>query len=144
MIAIAAGLAVTLQAGLNRYLANDWGLGSAITLNLVITGIMGVAYYLLVHYNILPLPTYMQNKEMAWKVWHWWVLIPSFCGFVIVLGMPWAIIHLGASRTIIIAIAAQILSSLLWDLLVEKNPVRWPQYLGALFTFVGASMILIF
>lgn len=70
----------------------------------------------------------------------WW-LIPGLVGFVIVLGLPWAVARVGALSTFVALIGAQTLASALWDRWVSDIPFTGARIAGAGFAVLGIWLL---
>ncbi len=133
------GLAVVAQAGLNRRFAGQWGLMSAVLVNMVVATAATFAVYLAVRAmpGLWPEAAEGQGRLGGFTPWH---LLPGLCGVVIVLGMPLAMSRLGAVQSVLLLMAAQLITSLLWDALVEGRPATLPRVLGSGVAFAGAAI----
>ena len=65
----------------------------------------------------------MKLPSDASKIGRWWYFIPGLCGFLIVFGIPYGIIRIGALLTITLMICTQIITSIFWDTFVEQIPL---------------------
>lgn len=138
--ALIVGFVITIQAGLNKILSNTWGLASTLVWGSFVVLVASIVFYYGVRFQWMDVPEFMFDKAPFQK-WYWWILIPGICGFIIILGLPWLIAEIGATKTIVLAIAGQIISSLLWDWLVEKMPINTWRIVGSLVTFLGAILV---
>ena len=138
LVPMLCGLAVVAQAGLNRRFAGQWGLMSAVLVNMVVATVVTFAVYLTVRAvpGLWP-EAASQGRLSGFTPWH---LLPGLCGVVIVLGMPWAMSRLGAVQSALLLMAAQLLTSLVWDAMVEGRPATFPRVLGSGLAFTGAAI----
>lgn len=127
------GFVVVLQAGLNKKIAAQWGLSTAVLLNAVVFAILAFAVY--------ALGLWKTEAAVSTRSFSWWYLIPGALGCVLVFGGPWAITKWGALHTFILVISAQLLASLLWDMYVEDIPVTTLRLAGVGITWVGALLV---
>lgn len=142
-IVICIGLGLTLQAGLNRNIAADYGFPiSAMMNNLVIFSVslifvLGLIYFYNGSSPVLKfqIPGFAQLK--------WWWFIPGLCGFAAVFGSPYMISQIGAAKVFICLISGQLLGALLWDLLVEKIQIPFMRALGIVLSFIGALCVVL-
>ncbi|MBZ4418349.1 DMT family transporter [Myxococcus sp. RHSTA-1-4] len=140
LVPLLCGLAVVAQAGLNRRFAGQWGLLSAVLVNMVVATVATFGVYAVARY----VPGLMADSSGAqgrffdgFTPWH---LLPGLCGVLIVLGMPAAIGRLGAVQSVLLLMAAQLLTSLIWDALVEGRPATLARVLGSAVAFAGAAI----
>ena len=70
----------------------------------------------------------------------WW-LVPGLVGFLIVLGLPWAVQRIGALSTFVALVGAQMLASAAWDRLAGGIPLSAPRVLGAICTVAGVVLL---
>lgn len=133
LIAIAVGISIVIQNGINRELATSMSLPKILVLNSLFT---------LVFSGIFLGFTLLRPQSQAGFTLSWSGFFAAFCGFVIISGMPLAIARLGALRTVSIVIAVQLVTALLWDLFREGTPASWQRVLGAGVTFLGAWIAL--
>jgi len=67
----------------------------------------------------------------------WWYLLPGICGFALVMGIPWAIPRIGATRVFLFVVVGQMIASLVWDLIVEKKTPDIQRLVGAALAIGG-------
>jgi len=134
------GMAATLQSGLNRQIAQNWGLASAVLMNALVLTTTGCLVFLGQRLYPEYFPEIFRQKGSL-SGFSLWYLVPGLCGFSIVVGMPWGIQKFGALRVSLLFIAAQILTSIIWDASVEGRPVTSPRVLGTLLTLIGAIIV---
>lgn len=135
---VLGGLAV-IQGVLNRRLAGGVGLASAAVINNFVLLVAGLSLFAVARWAPQVLPPLFTASNPAWKV-PWWIIIPGLCGFGLVTGLPFAISKIGASATFLLLIGAQIIASLLWDMVIEKRQVGMVQLVGALLVLAGAAL----
>lgn len=99
------GLIVVLQAGLNKKIADQWGLTTTVLLNAVVFAVLAILFYVLALWKS---DLFLPNMKAAFdpKTFSWWYLIPGALGCVLVFGGPWAIFRWGAVHTFILIILA--------------------------------------
>ena len=140
ILPVLVGAASVLQNTLNKRISESMGLALALLINSVVVLVFSAILFIVV--RLLPdssLPELFRQKGG----WSWSdpkLLIPSFCGFLIIAGAPWAISRIGATKVFILMIVAQILVSLLWDYWAESLPVSPLRLVGAALTLVGALL----
>ncbi len=134
------GLVVVLQAGLNKKIAAQWGLTTAVLLNAVVFAVLAVLFYSLALWKS---DLFSPSLKSAFdpKTFSWWYLVPGALGCILVFGGPWAISRWGAVHTFILIISAQLLASLLWDMYVESIPVSTLRIAGIVLAWLGAILV---
>lgn len=73
----------------------------------------------------------------------WWFIFPALMGFLIVSGMPFAISELGAVKVTVGLIAAQMVTSVVWDLYVDNIELNLLKGIGIVFAFLSVVFITI-
>ncbi len=140
LVPLLCGLAVVAQAGLNRRFAGQWGLLSAVLMNMVVATVATFGVYVVARSvpGFWPEASAGQGRLFAgFTPWH---LLPGLCGVIIVVGMPWAIGRLGAVQSALLLMAAQLLTSLVWDAMVEGRPATLARVVGSAVAFAGAAI----
>jgi len=142
LIPIAIGFAGIFQGGVNRNMSDDIGLAQSILIGNLIIVLYSVVLYLWIQKSPESFPAFMRVKESLLS-FKWWYVFPSIFGFIIVAGIPYGIFKLGAVKTTVIIVAAQMLASVLWDLFVEKTPLGLYKSLGLLFALMSMGITLL-
>jgi bacterial/archaeal transporter family-2 protein len=142
LVPLLCGLAVVAQAGLNRRFAGQWGLLSAVLMNMVVATVTTFGVYMVARsvpgfWPEAAAPGGQVRLFDGFTVWH---LLPGLCGVLIVIGMPWAIGRLGAVQSALLLMAAQLLTSLVWDAMVEGRPATLARVVGSALAFAGAAI----
>jgi transporter family-2 protein len=142
LVPLLCGLAVVAQAGLNRRFAGQWGLLSAVLMNMVVATVATFAVYVVARsvpgfWPEAAAPGGSSRFFDGFTVWH---LLPGLCGVLIVVGMPWAMGRLGAVQSALLLMAAQLLTSLVWDAMVEGRPATLARVVGSALAFAGAAI----
>jgi len=140
LIPIVLGCLSVLQNGLNRSFGLNHGLATAVLVNVSFATVISLLFWFAVRG--------LAGGEFGWlsgtlsfdqlKLWHF---LPGFFGFLIVLGLPFAMNQLGSTQVFVGFIAAQIVTSLLWDIFVVKSPVLATRILGAALTVAGVLLV---
>ncbi len=149
VVPVVVGLSTVFQAGLNRSISKDWGLGSALLMNSLVVAALSALAWLLSRnadsrLSVIMGETWsdlMKDQAGAFQQFSWWYAIPGLFGFLIITGIPIAIQKVGALQTFIVLIGSQIIGSLLWDLLIEKRPVNTIRLVGAGLSFLSALIV---
>jgi len=127
LMSVAVGMAAVFQGGLNRMLAQKWGLPTAVFINATLL----LAYsggFFLYHYRSLDLTGFK---------FQWWFLIPAFFGFSLITGIPWCIAQIGALRVFLCVVVGQMILSMGWDYFYEEIGINAFRVSGALLAIVG-------
>jgi bacterial/archaeal transporter family-2 protein len=134
------GSAAVLQAGLNRHILEHWGILATVLLNSLV--FISVSVFLYAVYFLFPalFPDSFKLSS-AFTQFKWWYVLPGLFGFFLVMGLPIAISMIGATKTFIYLIIAQMLSSLIWDMFQESIPLTSARVIAVLFAV--ASIVLI-
>lgn len=136
LLPIIIGMVGILQGALNKEMSLEIGVGQTVLVGMTLTFIFGVLFYLVVKFFPgLFNPIYHLKAPLT--TWRWWFIIPGLLGLIIVGLFPEAIYELGAVKTTILIVAAQVIFSVCWDLFVEKLPVTTFKWLGMAFAFLS-------
>ncbi|HZI09379.1 MAG TPA: DMT family transporter [Myxococcus sp.] len=140
LVPLLCGLAVVAQAGLNRRFAGQWGLLSAVLMNMVVATVATFAVYAVARAvpGLWPEAAPGAARFSGFTPWH---LLPGLCGVLIVIGMPWAIGRLGAVQSGLLLIVAQLVTSLVWDAMVEGRPATLARVVGSAIACAGAAIV---
>ncbi len=129
LIPLCLGAAAVFQATLNQQIAGRWGLASAAMLNVSMAFACALVMWLYCVMNGIRGDMLRASFEPA-AFRAWWVL-PGVFGFGIVVGLPWAVAKVGALPTFVSLVAAQMVTSALWDRYVSGVPLNFSRVLGA-------------
>lgn len=130
------GLTVIVQGTLNRQIAESWGLSAAVLLNASIFFITSLGLLLLAKFGGELVPEFLKIKSA--QDFKWWYALPGLCGFLLVLGLPWGIRELGASKTFVLLVSSQIVLGLIWDTFVYNAHPGLTKMCGAGLAILGA------
>lgn len=141
LLPLALGVTVVLQATLNRTMALQYGLASAVLLNAAVFFILSLGFFISAKYTPTLVPEFMRVR-ISEQSFSWLYLLPGLCGFFLVLGLPWAIQNIGPSTSFLLLIASQIVVSL--GLEIYQSGITPPlvRILGALLVIVGAILVI--
>ena len=138
LISLGVGFFVVLQAGANREIAQKFGLPGATVLNSLFVLIVAlIVYFVTKEIKIL------EHSKLSIEIGKikWWYPITGFLGCFIVLGIPYGISQIGAAKTILFAICAQVVAGILWDMYVESIPLSGVRVVGGLLTIFGVLLV---
>ncbi|GIL18395.1 MAG: hypothetical protein BroJett040_21460 [Oligoflexia bacterium] len=141
LIPIALGVTVVLQGTLNKQIGSIYGLSVAVLINAAIFFILSLCFLALSFYTPNLVPDFLRAKPLT-SPFQWYYLIPGICGFILVLGLPWAFQSIGAGATFILLISSQLLCGFFVDTYFLGNPVNIQKIGGALLSMIGAVLIL--
>ncbi len=139
---IALGVTVLTQGILNRQIGAAWGLSTAVLINAAVFFLLSAGLFLLGKYWPGVLPEFLRYRD-AGTGFKMTFLIPGICGFILVLGLPWALQNIGPSKSFLLLIASQILASLITDQWIFSQPVPAMKWLGGAITIVGAAVVVL-
>lgn len=140
LLPIILGCVGILQGAVNGQISSTIGVAQATLITNIGTVIICVAFYFLVRSYAHLFPDFFQIKAPL-TTYKWWYVIPPIFGFIIVAGMPLAIAKLGAVKVTVGLIAAQMITSVLWDLLVEGISLNVMKLVGIVFAFLSVAFI---
>ena len=133
---IIIGMVGILQGALNKEMSLQIGVGQTVLVGMTLTFIFGIIFYFTVKFfPDLFNPIYHLKAPLT--TWRWWFIIPGFLGLIIVGLFPEAIHELGAVKTTILIVAAQVIFSLFWDSMIEKLPITPFKWLGMVCAFLS-------
>lgn len=141
LLPLSVGIFTILQATLNKQMSNDLGLIHSLMIGNSIILLVNIALYFWVQKSPAAFPEFFHVKASlaSFKLWY---IIPAFFGLGIIIGIPFSIFKVGAAKTTIILVCAQLVTSASWDLLIEKIPLTLNKVLAMLLA-VGAMVLTI-
>lgn len=140
LLPIILGCVGILQGAFNGQISNTIGVAQATLITNIGTVIICIAFYYWVRSYAHLFPDFFQIKAPI-TTYKWWYIIPPIFGFIIVAGMPLAIAKLGAVKVTVGLIAAQMITSVLWDLLVAGISLNVMKMAGIVFAFLSVAFI---
>ena len=129
-----------LQGALNSQIAATVGVAHATLLTNVGTVAICIAFYAFVKNYPQFFPEFFQVK-MPLSTFKWWYIFPPLFGFTIIAGMPFAITQLGAVKVTVGLIAAQMITSVVWDIMVQGIAIDMMKFIGIIFAFLSVTFI---
>ena len=139
LMVVALGFVAVLQVSINRQIALKWGLSPAVLLNAVVLSV--VASLLFVVVRARGASAFVLRPSIDFGELRWWWFLPGVFGFLLVTLLPLAAHHVGVLRVFVGLVAAQMVASLLWDLVLEKIPVTATRGLGAMLAVVSVALV---
>ncbi len=140
LLPILLGCVGILQGALNGQISNTIGVAQATLITNIGSALICVGFYFLVKSYSHLFPDFFQVKATL-TTYKWWYIFPPVFGFIIVAGMPLAIAKLGAVKVTVGLIAAQMITSVLWDLLIEGIGLNLFKLVGIVFAFLSVTFI---
>lgn len=130
LIPIVLGLTTILQTHIVKKMSETYSLFQAAFIN-NLTGLVliGLIYYFS-----------SDKKEFAASQFQPLFLLAGLFGVFFVLGAPFAVSKIGPARFFIILVAAQILSSLVWQYFSDPVDISTKKIVAAVLVFVGAYL----
>lgn len=141
LMPIMVGIVGVIQGGLNQRLGDKIGLLGAVAMNNAVGFIFSMLLMFGVLYGIGSTKGMFSIDPSGLKSLQWWFWIPGICGFLVVLGIPFSMKSLGATKVFLLIIAAQLVSSILWDFFVEGLGVSWERLVGSALALSGAYLV---
>lgn len=135
-VVLCIGAFAVLQAGLNRRIGAQSDLFRATVLNgITFLAVATVVWRVAVHFELTSSGPLFNVEAIRW----WWIL-PGFLGCSLVIGLPFAISRIGALKTFVVLVAAQILFGAVWDRIVEQSTIT-PVRIAAAGLAIGAAAL---
>lgn len=140
LIPLLIGVMSIMQGSLNRQISNELGIAHTVVLGTTIFLIFTIALYFVALKSPSSFPEFFQVKQplSSFKLWY---IFPALFGFGVVIGMPFAILKLGAVKVTVYMIAAQMVTSVIWDIWVEKISINKLKVLGIILAFLSVLSI---
>ena len=129
-----------LQGAFNRQIATTIGVTQATLITNIGTLIICLFFYFFVKSFSHLFPDFFQIKSTL-STYKWWYIFPPIFGFLIIAGIPFAIAKLGAVKVTVGLIAAQMVTSIIWDMFVEDISLNLMKIIGIFFAFLSVAFI---
>nr|BDT27893.1 DMT family transporter [Bacteriovorax sp. HI3] len=129
-----------LQGTINRHVATHIGVAQATLISNAVTVLICIAFYALVKSVPSLVPDFFQVKAPL-TTYKWWFIFPPIFGFCIVTGIPLAFAKLGAVKVTVLLVAAQMVTSVVWDIFVEDIGLNMMKFAGILCALVSVVLI---
>ena len=137
-LAVAAGLAGSIQVALMSRLGERIGVLEALAFSTVVTAGVAVVILLLAHQSLDGLAQAVHQP--------WWMLLGGIMGLIIVFTVTYAGPRIGVAATVGILIAGQLAMGAAidrWGLFgSERIALHWPRLLGIGLLAIGAALSL--
>lgn len=141
ILPIILGFVVVLQGSLNKQIGTQWGLSTAVLINASVFFLFSIFMYYSTKLFPNFFPDYLRAKPINenFQAWHF---IPGLCGFILVLGLPWAIHKIGVAKSMTLLIGSQILMGFIWDKFIYHNEPSLLKLIGAILSLLGAILVM--
>ncbi|MFA6237680.1 MAG: DMT family transporter [Bacteriovorax sp.] len=140
LLPILLGCIGILQGAVNGQISNTIGVTQAVLITNIVCLIICIVFYFFVRSYAHLVPEFFQLKAPL-LTYKWWYIFPALFGFLIIAGMPYAIAKLGAVKVTVGLIAAQMVTSVLWDIMVEDISLNIMKFIGIIFAFLSVTFI---
>lgn len=141
LIPLAVGIAGILQGGVNEKISKDIGLAHGLMVGNTFVLILSILLIILTIKYPHIFPEYFKLKA-SFSTFRPWYLLPGLFGFIIITGIPMSIVKIGAIKTTVLIVVAQMITSIIWDLSVEKLPLNFMKSLGLFFSVIAVACTL--
>lgn len=141
LIPIAVGIAGILQGGFNLKMSTPLGLVHSVFIGNILVLLYSIVFYFIVSKSPENFPDFFRIKAPLTS-FKWWYIVPSLCAFIIILGIPIGISRLGAIKVTVLIVVAQMMTSIFWDVFVDKVPMNAMKSLGLAFSLVAVACTL--
>jgi transporter family-2 protein len=137
-VPIVLGVLSVLQATFNRHIAREWGLAPAAVLNTAVAVVLSLAF---VAYCVWRgSDGGLLRVSFDARLMRGWWLLPGCFGIALVVGLPWAVAKLGTLPVFVGLIAAQVVTSALWDRLVDGASLSPQRIAGAVLAVASVAL----
>ena len=138
VLAIAAGLAGSIQVALQSRLGKRIGVLEAVAFGTTLTAVLAVVVLALAHQSLAGFKDAFQQP--------WWMLLGGLMGGLIVFTVTYAGPRIGVAATVGILIAGQLVMGAAidrWGLFrSDRIALHWPRVLGIVLLAAGAALSL--
>jgi transporter family-2 protein len=140
LIPLFLGMIGILQGTINRQVASHIGVAQATLITNMATVFICMGFYFFAKYNQELLPNIFHIKA-PFSTYKWWFIFPPIFGFLIVAGMPFAFSKLGAVKVTVGLIAAQMITSVVWDFIVDDIRLNLLKIGGIILAFLSVILV---
>lgn len=136
------GMVGILQGAFYRKISDTIGLTHAVLIGNSFAMLLTIPIVWIIFKNPQWVPEFFHFKTPL-PNFRWWYLIPGFFGVLIVFGLPLAIAKVGAVKSTVMIIVAQILTSVVWDIFFENIPLQTSKVIGLILALASALMMML-
>lgn len=140
LIPLFIGCVGILQGTINRQVATHIGVAQATLITNAVTVVICIGFYLLAKSSPDLFPEFFQVKAPI-TTYKWWFIFPPLFGFCIIAGMPFAFAKLGAVKVTVLLVAAQMATSVVWDIYVEDIAINLMKFAGIIFALISVVLV---
>ena len=140
LIPLIIGCMTIMQGGFNRNVSQLIGVTQAALVSNIVTVLICLIFYYVVKFAPQLFPTFFQIKAPI-TTYKWWFIFPAIFGFCIVAGIPMAFAKLGAVKVTVLLIAAQMITSVIWDIVVEGISLNALKIAGIISALISVTLI---
>ena len=141
ILPLSLGLVVILQGGMNKKISLQLGLLQTTVINGLIFFVASIVIWLVIGFHDKA-PELLKHKGHFTNL-KWWEYTPGLLGCFLVLGVPYSIVKIGALKTVVGMIFAQIIFGLLWDRIIENIDINPHKILGLIIFSIGFLYIVL-
>jgi transporter family-2 protein len=138
-VPVVLGVMAVVQATLNRQIAREWGLAPAAILNTMMA--LGLSLGFLAYCLARGTGAGLLRVSFDAHLMRPHCLLPGCFGYALVIGLPWAVERLGALPVFVALIGAQMVTSVVWDQLVDGATLSWPRIAGAFLAVTSVVLV---
>jgi len=139
VMSIVAGVFGVLQAGMNKGIADHVGFTSSLLMNGLFFLGFNTLFFVFMLWQPKALPSEF-SVQWTMSAFRWWWVVPGLLGFALVMGLAVSVGRIGSVQTFVICIAAQIVTSVVYDIVQGEASVSTMRLVGAGVTMVGAIL----
>jgi len=137
--ALLAGTLVVLQSGMNKNISQQWGFAATVLIGAIGYLVFNLIFLSLTYYRPQWFPAeYLPKGSFSDFRWYW--VLPGLFGFSLVMGITVSISQIGAVSAILLSIASQVVTSMLWDKFIDDRPLGAMKIAGAVIACIGVFM----
>jgi transporter family-2 protein len=141
LIPLVVGMAGILQGGVYSKLSKEIGLTQGLLIGNALVLLISLVLVFAVSKYPSAFPEFFRLKAPL-SAFKWWYLLPGIFGFIIITGLPAGMVNLGAIKTTVLILVAQMITSIVWDVSVEKLPINTMKSLGLIFSIIAVACTL--
>ncbi len=139
LLPLCLGVFAVLQAGLNKKFGESWSLSRAVLMNSFVLFLFASLVFLYLKFSH-SFENSLYKNEVS-QGFQWWYCLPGLFGFFLVTGLPCSISTLGSTTTFISVIAAQLITSVIWDHLTDGHPVTIQKLSAVALVMFGVVLV---
>ncbi|MES2504062.1 MAG: DMT family transporter [Myxococcota bacterium] len=137
---IAIGVMSVLQNTLNKQLSQQFGIAMVLLINAFV--ILLTVGALLAFAQNFPerVGGFIAGNGTPFQ-FKWWYIFPGLFGFSVIFGIPVCMNQIGALAVFISFVTAQVVTSLVWDVVVDGMPLTMTKLVGAAIALAGVILV---